>query len=53
MNEKDLIQEYNDKLKECEKIIRENTQLNLKLREALNEVNGLKQDLQQLIKLNS
>ncbi len=53
MNEKDIIQEYRDKIKECNEIIRENTRLNLKLREALKEIKGLKQDLQHLIEANS
>lgn len=53
MNEKDIIQEYRDKIKECNEIIRENTRLNLKLREALKEIEGLKQDLQHLIEANS
>lgn len=53
MSETKIIQEYNEKLKECHKIIQENTQLNLKLREALREIEGLKQDLQHLIEVNS
>lgn len=53
MNEKDIIQEYRDKIKECNKIIRENTRLNLKLREVLKEVEDLKQELQHLMESNS
>lgn len=53
MNEKDIIQEYRDKIKECNEIIRENTRLNLKLREILKEVEDLKQELQHLIESNS
>lgn len=53
MNEKEIIQEYRDKIKECDEIIRENTQLNLKLREALKEIEDLKQNLQDLIELNA
>lgn len=53
MNEKEIIQEYRDKIKECDEIIRENTQLNLKLREVLKEIEDLKQNLQDLIELNS
>lgn len=53
MNEKDIIQEYTEKIKECNEIIRENTQLNLKLRKALKDIEELKKQLQYLVELNS
>jgi hypothetical protein len=53
MNEKDIIQEYTEKIKECNEIIRENTQLNLKLRKALKDIEELKEQLQYLVELNS
>lgn len=53
MSDTEIIKEYHEKLKECNKIIQENTRLNLQLREALKEIEGLKQDLQHLIENNS
>lgn len=53
MGDTEIIKEYHEKLKECNKIIQENTRLNLQLREALKEIEGLKQDLQHLIENNS
>ena len=53
MSDTEIIKEYHEKIKECNKIIQENTRLNLQLREALKEIEGLKQDLQHLIENNS
>lgn len=53
MNEKDIIQEYRDKIKECELLIRENKQTACQLQTALKAVEEMRQGLQQLIELNS
>lgn len=53
MNERDLIQEYNEKLKECELLIQENQKTARQLQLALKAVEQLQQGLKQLIELNS
>ena len=53
MNEKDLLQEYIEKLNQCDEIIKNNKKIARQLRAELKEVEDLKQQLQQLIELNS
>lgn len=53
MDERDIIQEYHDKLKECELLIQENKKTARQLRTALKAVEEMRQELQQLIELNS
>ena len=53
MDEKDLLQEYIEKLKQCNEIIKNNKKIARQLRAELKEVEDLKQQLQQLIELNS
>lgn len=53
MDEKDLLQEYIEKLKQCDEIIKNNKKIARQLRAELKEVEDLKQQLQQLIELNS
>ena len=53
MDAKDLLQEYIEKLKQCDEIIKNNKKIARQLRAELKEVEDLKQQLQQLIELNS
>lgn len=53
MDEKDLLREYIEKLKQCDEIIKNNKKIARQLRAELKEVEDLKQQLQQLIELNS
>ena len=53
MDKKDIFQEYMEKLKQCDEIIKNNQKIARQLRAELKEVEDLKQQLQQLIELNS
>lgn len=53
MEEKDIIQEYTEKIKQCNDIIKNNKKIARQLRAKLKEVEDLKQELQHLIELNS
>jgi len=53
MDERDIIQEYLEKLRECEAMIEENKKTARTLQAGLEAVEQLKQSYQHLIELNS